>query len=455
MDSRRPVRPTRVLVATALAVALTSALLPAPALAAPNPAPPATTAKYVFVHHSTGDAWLQDGYGTLASALGGNNYFVSDTNYGWGPDSIGDSTDIGHWWTWFRGPSAATYTAALYANTGINSSYARSIANPGGENSVVMIKSCFPNSAVGGSTSDPIPAIGANPLRGNSGPLTVGNAKGIYLDLLEYFRTRPDKLFVLIVSPPLRSVDTNASEAANARHLANWLVDPNGYLNGYATGNVFVYDYFTVLTGGHHRVVGGTVEHTTGATNYLQFPTGDSHPSAAGDQLATSEFVPMLNAAYNAWKAGGAVVPSTRRVYRFFNKINGSHFYTASESERDDVLANLSAIYTLDGPAYCVTPACTRPLFRFYNRTNGSHFYTASQAERDTVFETLSATYSYDGIAYGVSTAAGAGLTPVWRFYNVRNGSHFYTASTLEKDTVIAELSATYALDGVAFFVAP
>jgi hypothetical protein len=288
-----------------VAALLLGVVAPSVALGAVDTSQPTSTVKYVFVHHSTGDAWLQDSYGGLAASLGANNYFVSDTNYGWGPSAIGDHTDVGDWWTWFRGPSAATYTAALYSNTGVNSSYARSLSNPGGENTVVMFKSCFPNSNVGGSAADPIPAIGSNPLAGHGmTDLTVGNAKGVYLDLLEYFKLHPDKLFVLIVSPPLRSADTGSDEAANARALANWLVDPSGLLNGYSAGNVFVYDYYTVLTGGHHRVVSGAIEHTPGPSNYLAYPTGDSHPSAAGDQIATAEFVPMLNAAYNAWRAG-------------------------------------------------------------------------------------------------------------------------------------------------------
>jgi hypothetical protein len=272
--------------------------------------------KLVFIHHSTGEGWLSAGGSDPAPSAAGlgwrlkqNNYFVSDTNYGWGPDGIGDRTDIGHWWTWFRGPSAATYTSALFAQSGQMASYER-LADPGGSNRIVMFKSCFPNSAVGGSPSDAVPAIGSNPLKGNSGPLTVGNAKGIYLDLLEYFKTKPDKMFVLIVSPPLRSEDTNSSNAANARYLANWLSSPDGLLKDYTAGNVFVYDYYTVLTGGHHRVVAGMVEHSEGPTNYLAYPSTDSHPSAAGDQIATAEYVPMLNAAYNSWKAGtGATLP--------------------------------------------------------------------------------------------------------------------------------------------------
>ncbi len=80
---------------------------PLPAEATVNTARPAAHVKLIFIHHSTGQAWLDDGYGRLGLALRDNNYFVSDTNYGWGPDRIGDSTDLGHWWTWFRGPSSS------------------------------------------------------------------------------------------------------------------------------------------------------------------------------------------------------------------------------------------------------------------------------------------------------------------------------------------------------------
>ena len=142
-----------------------AALLFAPvALGADDPDPPASTPKLVFIHHSCGENWLADGNGSLGITLRDGNYFVSDTNYGWGPDGIGSSTDIGHWWTWFRGPGSPTYTSALYTEYGQNSSYSRR-ADPGGQNEIVMFKSCYPNSALTGSMSDPVPPIGSNPLR--------------------------------------------------------------------------------------------------------------------------------------------------------------------------------------------------------------------------------------------------------------------------------------------------
>jgi hypothetical protein len=297
------------------ALAVIAALAtPAVASAALNPAPPTTPTKLVFIHHSTGGAWLEDGNGGLGIELRDNGYFVSDTNYGWGTDSIGSYTDIGHWWTWFRGPSAATYTAELYAQSGVMAGYSRLTPDPGGTNEIVMFKSCYPNSNVEGSPSDAIPAIADNLLKGGGGSLTVGNAKGVYLDLLSYFSAHPEKLFVLIVSPPLRAEETNPTNAANARALADWLVDPSGWLAGYAGHNVVAYDYYTVLTGGHHRVWNGAIEHSAGTSNYLLYPTTDSHPSPAGHQRATAQFVPWLNAAYNAWKAGESLPAPTDGV---------------------------------------------------------------------------------------------------------------------------------------------
>ena len=89
------------------------------------PNPPSVTQKLIFIHHSCGSNWLSDSNGGLGIALRDNNYFVSDTNYGWGPDDIGSRTDIGHWWTWFNGPSSGIYTAALYAESEKHASYSR------------------------------------------------------------------------------------------------------------------------------------------------------------------------------------------------------------------------------------------------------------------------------------------------------------------------------------------
>ncbi|MBN1316922.1 MAG: hypothetical protein JXA42_15690, partial [Anaerolineales bacterium] len=127
--------------------------------------PPEQPVKLIFIHHSCGENWLSDEDGGLGRALSENNYFVSDTNYGWGPDSIGDLTDITDWPEWFTGPDSGRYLDALYAESGQNSWYSRTRADPGGENRIVLFKSCYPNSNIEGRPDDP-------PARGDD--LTVG-----------------------------------------------------------------------------------------------------------------------------------------------------------------------------------------------------------------------------------------------------------------------------------------
>jgi hypothetical protein len=286
-----------------------------------SPRPPAKPVKLIFIHHSTGEGWLVDYGGRLGITLKNNNYFVSDTNYGWGPDAIGDKTDTGQWWLWFRAAKRTTYLNALFKESGQNCDYTRLAADPGGENTIIMFKSCFPNSQIGGKPGDP-PKTGSNPLRGqdSSSPyMKVANVKGIYNDLLVYFKTRQDKLFILIASPPLVEDATDAAHAANARAVNDWLV--KSWLKNYPYKNVAVFDFYNVLTsnggnvnkndlgkatGNHHRFRNGAIQHIqTVANNYSAYGSSsdDSHPTAAGGKKASAEFVSLLNVWYNAWKA--------------------------------------------------------------------------------------------------------------------------------------------------------
>jgi len=262
-----------------------------------DPSPPTQTVKLIFIHHSTGGNWLADDNGGLGAALMNNNYFVSDTNYGWGPNAIGDRTDIPDWTEWFRSSDTTTYMSALFNESGQNSSYTRTLADPGGENEIILFKSCFPNSALEGNPDDPPSA---------DGWLTVGHAKYVYNEILQYFATHPDKLFVVITAPPL----SDSTYAANARAFNQWLM--NNWLAGYGINNVVVFDFYNVLTGpgNHHRYFGGTIQHVfTPGMDTLYYPSGDDHPSAAGNQKATAEFIQLLNVFYNRW-AGGAAAPT-------------------------------------------------------------------------------------------------------------------------------------------------
>jgi hypothetical protein len=254
-----------------------------------------------------------------------NNYYVSATNYGWGLNSIGDRTDIPNWPEWFTGPNRNSYLQQLFLENGQNvgdfGAWSRLAVNPGGDNEIVLFKSCFPNSDMYGEATD---HAYAEP---NDWELSVANAKAVYSRILTYFATRQDKLFVVITAPPLAAADyssgdlTPARRAANARAFNNWLV--KDWLKNYSYRNVAVFDYYNVLTsnggnvnrndagaetGNHHRWWNGAVQHAQPVNNnYSSYPSGDSHPSSAGHQKATQEFVPLLNVFYHRWKTPTAV----------------------------------------------------------------------------------------------------------------------------------------------------
>lgn len=283
-----------------------------------DPSPPSGAVKLVFMHHSSGTNWLRDTSGALGIALMNSNYFVSDTNYGWvgGGTNIGNRTDIGQWWEWFAGSNRDNIMADLWVEGDLHCEYSRMTTDPGAENEVIMFMSNFRNSNLLGKPDDP-PTIDDNPLRGrnySSVHHTVGNAKGIYNDILEYFGTRRDKLFVVITASPVQDV----TYAANARAFNTWLVED--WLDAYPHNNVAVFDFYNLLTsnggswdvndlgwetGNHHRYRDGVIEYTTDQGGnvgaYPNFGTND-HASPAGNQKATDEFVTLLNVFYHQWR---------------------------------------------------------------------------------------------------------------------------------------------------------
>lgn len=151
--------------------------------------------------------------------------------------------------------------------------------------------------------------------------------------------------------------------------------------------------------------------------------------------------------------AKAAVLSSPATVYRFFNTQTAAHFYTASEAERDAVLAS-SPQFRLEGPAFIVSSASgtgLSPVHRFFNTQTGVHFYTISEDERSMI-QTSLPQFSYDGIAYYASKVPGAQTIPLYRHYNIARGFHFYTSRASERDSVINGLPQ-YRYEGIGYYV--
>lgn len=242
---------------------------------------PISTVRLCFIHHSCGRNWLSSGDGDLGLELNLNNYYVTETYYGWDAepgDNLGDRTNTDDWQEWFND----TKMPYVYDNSA-HYAYSNTIADPGGENEIMMFKSCYPLSEVGSGIED---------------------EKALYDDLLDYFALHTDKLFVLVTPPGERVV----SSYELTRDLGNWLVDAEtGWLSGYPHHNVAVFDFYCVLSevDSHHTIVNGEWVHEycptyDGVSPYHD--SGDNHPNTAGNQKATIEFVPLLNYYYNRWQ---------------------------------------------------------------------------------------------------------------------------------------------------------
>lgn len=142
-------------------------------------------------------------------------------------------------------------------------------------------------------------------------------------------------------------------------------------------------------------------------------------------------------------------------VYRFYNTKNGAHFYTTSESEKRTVLDypeyRFEGISSYAKQYRSAIPGMI-PVYRFYNFKQGVHFYTANQYEASNVNNDQSSTYRYEGVSYYTYANQEYGTAPLYRFYKFSQGVHFYTSNQQEASTVNNTQSSTYKFEGVSYY---
>ena len=143
-------------------------------------------------------------------------------------------------------------------------------------------------------------------------------------------------------------------------------------------------------------------------------------------------------------------------IYRLFNTSTGVHLYTANVAERDSVIQNLSN-YEYEGVSYFAAQSNQGvPVYRLYSPVVDGHFYTVDPSERDTILAN-NPDYVLEGEAFTAFADDGTapdGTTPVYRFFVAESGAYFYTASEVERDSIINNLS-NYEFQGIAFYSFP
>lgn len=108
----------------------------------------------------------------------------------------------------------------------------------------------------------------------------------------------------------------------------------------------------------------------------------------------------------------------------------------------------IAYVLLLDYP-HSTAAAGELPLYRFYKPTAGTHFYSTSAGERNTVIGMSE--YRYEGLVAYIKSPSATSTSPLRdlnRFYLSRAGTHFYTSSPTEYQAVLTY--PQYSLDGVA-----
>jgi len=139
-------------------------------------------------------------------------------------------------------------------------------------------------------------------------------------------------------------------------------------------------------------------------------------------------------------------------VYKFYRPAVGSYFFTANPDERN-ILLN-TATFQYQGVSHYVYGSKVLsqvvPVYRFLNSL-GSHFYTATESEKQSVIANLSHIYTLEGIAFYALASPVGNAKPVYRFFQSSTKSHYFTISETDKAERIAN-DPTMQYEGIAWY---
>jgi hypothetical protein len=141
------------------------------------------------------------------------------------------------------------------------------------QHEVIIVKSCFPNSGIDSDAE-------------------LEQNKNWYLQMRDIVDQHADRIFIILTSPPLHPLSTDASEATRARVLADWLGSEE-YLQD--RKNLFVFDLFDQLTDSETNMLREEYQRDTGSS--------DSHPNITANRQIGPIFVEFVDQAIITYKS--------------------------------------------------------------------------------------------------------------------------------------------------------
>ncbi len=139
--------------------------------------------------------------------------------------------------------------------------------------------------------------------------------------------------------------------------------------------------------------------------------------------------------------------PETVNMYRLYNPNSGEHFYTSKMKEAKSLI---NGGWKYEGVAWVAPKESSKPVYRLYNNISGEHHYTTSMREAKNLYTTASGNNTDEDIIgqgwdfEGIGWYSADDGTALYRLYNPNAtgdkepGSHHYTKSKKERDTLMA-----------------
>ena len=226
-------------------------------------------------------------------------------------------------------------------------------------------------------------------------------------------------------------------------------------------------------TGAYEGSTGTLLQAAVQGIGYAFGLTGSPDPASVMNASLTAQNLytgPDLTGGLDAWPLGlikqvpvvttTALPPETHysnnesAVYRFFDTVHGTEFLTSTVQERNTIIASRPDLtYEGLGMTSIANPAGdtnAAPVFRFFNIQDGTHFFTTSASEAAGISATR-ADMTQEATTIYEHTTQQAGDAAVYRFFNINDGTHFYTNSASENASLI-QTRPDMVSEGVAFY---
>lgn len=268
-----------------------------------------------------------------------------------------------------------------------------------------------------------------------------------------------------VVATLMATLNVSAGGTAN---LANVFaaIDPAGKaITSYQAYTTSAADWFTV-NGSSFAATSASSAVTASSLSQITFDHGASDVSDTvtvrayngtywGDWTTITASISPMAVSVSTGMNSPVAAATQVSIYRFFDTNDGTHFFTASATEAAS-LTTARADLSYEGvglTGYNTADASPSSVavFRFFDIEDGTHFYTASTTERDALLATPSSDMRFEGAAFYENATPQSGDTAVYRFFDSAHGTHLFTQSASEKAAILSTRPDLVS-EGIAFY---